>query len=171
MTTICQQKWATTFKKKLILPEELALKVSQLKKEGKAIVTLNGSFDLLHAGHLQMIYEASLQGDLLIVALNSDCSIQAYKSPLRPIITLEHRLQMMAALEFVHFVTWFKETTPCKILEVIQPAVHVNGAEYGQNCVEAGIVKKGGGRLHLVQLLPSLSPSAIIKKIQEQARN
>src|SRR5579885_1655890 len=82
---------------KRIDPKNLENAVAGLKAEGKTIATLNGSFDLLHAGHLEMIYQASLQADLLIVALNSDRSIQQYKSPLRPIIPLEYRLQMMAA--------------------------------------------------------------------------
>jgi len=167
--TGCSNSWAEAYKRKLIAPEELAKKVSILKQEKNIIVTLNGSFDLLHAGHLQMIYEASQQGDLLIVALNTDSSIQTYKSLSRPIIPLEYRLQMIAALEFVSFVTWFSELNPCKILETIQPHVHVNGSEYGANCVEAESVKKGEGRLHIVRLLPGLSTSAIIKKIQSES--
>src|ERR1700722_10649830 len=91
--------------KKLINPDQLERKVLELKSLGLKIATLNGSFDLLHAGHLYIIHQASLQGDKLIVALNSDASIQKYKSPSRPIITLKHRLEMMAALEFVDYVT------------------------------------------------------------------
>src|SRR5215470_4408040 len=97
--------FAAYFKSKLIEPQKLASKVAELRKQKKSIATLNGSFDLLHAGHLHMIYEASKQADVLIVALNSDRSIQEYKSPLRPIIPLEFRLQMMAALEMVDYVT------------------------------------------------------------------
>ena len=52
-----------------------------------------------------MIYQASLQGDVLLIALNTDKSIQQYKSPLRPIIPLEYRLQMMSALDMVDYVT------------------------------------------------------------------
>lgn len=151
---------------KLIPPENLEEVVEQLKKEGKTIATLNGSFDLLHAGHLEMIHQASLQGDILIVALNSDASIKKYKSPLRPIIPLEYRLQMMAALGMVDYVTWFEETDPRALLQKIRPHVHVNGAEYGENCIEAGVVKENGGRVHIVQLVPGLSTSAIIQKIK-----
>ena len=121
---------------------------------------------MLHAGHLQIIYEASLQGDVLIVALNSDASIKKYKSIKRPIIPLKYRLMMMAALEFVDYVTYFEETDPCRILSMIKPDVHVNGREYGENCIEADTVKKNGGRLHLVELVPSLSTTKIIEKIK-----
>jgi rfaE bifunctional protein nucleotidyltransferase chain/domain len=156
---------ASGLEEKWIVPQELGQKVQEIKASGKTIATLNGSFDLLHAGHLEIIYQASLQADVLIVALNTDESIQQYKSPLRPIIPLEYRRQMMAALQFVDYVTWFSQTDPREILETIAPNVHVNGSEYGENCIEAEVVKKLGGRLHIVSLVPGLSTSEIIRKI------
>jgi rfaE bifunctional protein nucleotidyltransferase chain/domain len=150
---------------KVVGPAVLEDKIAELRGEHKTIATLNGSFDLLHAGHLEMIYQASLQADLLVVALNTDSSIQQYKSPLRPIVPLEYRLRMMAALEMVDFVTWFEETDPIRILSLIKPDVHVNGAEYGENCIEAETVRSHGGRIHIVELVPGLSTSQIIKKI------
>ncbi len=155
------------FEKKWIEPEHLVQKVEKLKSQGKTITTLNGSFDLLHAGHLHIIYQASLQGDVLIVALNTDSSIQKYKSPKRPIISLPNRARMMAALGFVDYVTCFDETDPRAILEKIRPHVHVNGAEYGADCIEAEVVKRHGGKIHIVPLVPGLSTSNIIKKIIE----
>lgn len=157
--------WTNAYKRKLILPEHLEEKVRSIRQGGKKIATLNGSFDLMHAGHLHIVFEASQVADVLIVALNSDASIKAYKSPDRPIIPLEYRLQMMAALGFVDYVTWFDETNPLRILGEIKPDVHVNGAEYGENCIEAPIVKQHGGIIHIVQLVPGLSTSQILKKI------
>jgi D-glycero-beta-D-manno-heptose 1-phosphate adenylyltransferase len=151
---------------KIVDPRQLKKKVESLRKENKTIVTLNGSFDLLHAGHLQIIYEAKLLADVLIVALNSDSSIKKYKSKKRPIIPLEYRLQMMASFFFVDYVTYFNETNPIKILDIIKPDFHVNGKEYGKNCIEADIVKKNKGKLHMVDLLEGLSTSNIIKKIK-----
>ena len=104
------------FSKKWVDPSKLVTHVEGLKKEGKTVATLNGSFDLLHAGHLHMIYEASQQADVLIMALNSDSSIKKYKSPLRPIVPLEYRLRMIAALDFVDYVTTFEETDPRTLL-------------------------------------------------------
>ena len=152
---------------KTIDPIDMETIVSCLKAEGKTIATLNGSFDLLHAGHLEMIFQASLQADVLIVALNTDASIKQYKSPLRPIIPLQARLAMMAALSMVDYVTWFDETDPRMILSRIRPDVHVNGAEYGENCIEADVVRGAGGKIHIVQLVPGLSTSQIIKRIVE----
>jgi rfaE bifunctional protein nucleotidyltransferase chain/domain len=159
------ETWSTYSLRKRIAPEKLTETVAQLRQQGRRIATLNGSFDLMHAGHLHIIYEASQVADCLIVALNSDRSIQQYKSPLRPIIPLEYRLQMMSALEFVDYVTWFEETDPRNILSVIKPDVHVNGAEYGLNCLEAETVRSHGGEIHIVSLIPGLSTSQVLKKI------
>ena len=154
-------------KEKLIDPNDLEERVKEIKSEGKTIVTLNGSFDLLHAGHLQIIYEASLQGDFLLVLLNTDASIQQYKSPDRPIIPLEYRLQMMSALGFVDGVSYFDETDPIAVLEKVKPNIHANGAEYGSECIEADVVKRNGGKLHIVSLVPGLSTSRVVQKIVE----
>lgn len=158
--------WLEASKKKIIDPQSIRSLVEQLKAQGNTIATLNGSFDLMHAGHLHMIFEAAKSADVLIVALNTDRSIKEYKSPSRPIIPLEERMQMMAALEFVDFVTWFDEIDPRKILSFIKPNVHVNGSEYGENCIEADTVKQHGGTIKIVKLVPGLSTSQIIQKIK-----
>ncbi len=157
--------FASSIRSKYIDPVRLELWAEEVKHSGKTIATLNGSFDLMHAGHLEMIYQASLQADLLLVALNTDRSIQAYKSPSRPIIPLEFRLQMMAALGMVDMVSWFDELDPCAFLEKVKPDVHVNGAEYGEECIEAKTVRAHGGRIHIVPLVPGLSTTQILKKI------
>ena len=159
--------WKEKALEKVLYPSDLEGKVLALKARGLRIATLNGSFDLLHAGHLHIIYEASKQADVLIVALNSDASIAAYKDKNRPIVCLQYRIEMMAALSFVDYVTWFDETDPCRILQVIKPHMHINGAEYGDNCVEAEVIKEGGGRLYLVDRIPSLSTTMIIHKIRD----
>lgn len=156
---------------KYIEPKNLEHAVEELRKKGHTLATLNGSFDLLHAGHLQILYEASRQADILIVALNSDASIKKYKSEKRPIIPLEYRLKMLAAIQFVDYVTWFEETTPLELLKIIRPDVHVNGSEYGEDCIEADTVHAGGGKIHIVKLIPSLSTSDIISKIIANERN
>ena len=153
--------------KKLVEPEQLETKVAEIRARNLTLATLNGSFDLMHAGHLFIVHEASKQADRLLVALNSDSSIQKYKSPDRPIISLAYRLEMVAALEFVDYVTWFEETDPRALLARIRPDVHVNGAEYGEQCIEAEVVKQNGGRLHLVRRIPGLATSTLIEKIRQ----
>jgi len=157
--------WTTYSQRKIITPNALEEKIQELRVQGKSIATLNGSFDLLHAGHMYMIYEASKTADILIVAVNSDASVKAYKSHKRPIIPLEYRLEMLSALGFVDYLTWFDEVDPRQLLEKIKPDVHVNGIEYGEQCIEAEVVKKYG-RLHLVDRIPGLSTSEVIESIK-----
>ncbi|MEM7175324.1 MAG: adenylyltransferase/cytidyltransferase family protein [Chlamydiota bacterium] len=159
--------WKKAYLAKRIFPEELAEKAVAIRRAGHTIATLNGSFDLLHAGHLEIIYQAAQQADCLIVALNSDASIAQYKGASRPLIPLEARLQLVAALEFVSYVTHFDALDPRSLLAQINPDVHVNGAEYGDQCIEAETVRSHGGRLHLVDLVPGLSTTKIIDKITE----
>ncbi len=157
--------WKEACQKKWIAPSQLKEWADEQRTHGHTLATVNGSFDLLHAGHLQMIYEASQQADLLIVLLNTDSSIQQYKSRDRPLIPLEYRLQMVSALEWVDYVSWFEETDPRQVLSLIRPDVHANGAEYGTTCIEAPLVQESGGRLHLVQRIPGLATTQIIEKI------
>ncbi len=152
---------------KIVDPEDLENLSLELKAQGHKVVTVNGSFDLLHAGHLHILNEAALQGDKLIVLLNSDLSIKKYKSEDRPIIALKYRLEMMAALECVDFVSNFDETDPINCLARVKPDVHVNGIEYKDGCIEEQVVKKFGGKLHFVDRIDGLATSQIIKKIQK----
>ncbi|MFN0065100.1 MAG: adenylyltransferase/cytidyltransferase family protein [Chlamydiales bacterium] len=157
--------WQREAQKKFIPPEKLEGCIQHLRAQGKTIASLNGSFDLLHAGHLYMIFEASKVADILLIAVNSDASVKKYKGTTRPIISLPQRLEMLAALSFVDYLTWFDEEDPRSILQVIRPDIHVNGEEYGKDCIEADVVKRVGGKLHLVNRIPGLATSEVIEKI------
>lgn len=159
-------RWKKFSRSKIIPPPLIEEKVAALKKEGKTIATLNGSFDLLHAGHLFILFEAAQVADVLFVAVNSDASVKKYKSIDRPIIPLEYRLEMLSAISFIDYLTWFEETDPRELLKKIAPHVHVNGQEYGENCIEKETVVAGGGRIHLVPRIDGLSTSQVIKKIK-----
>lgn len=163
---LLSKKNRTSFREKILEPDALIARSHLAKEQGEKVATINGSFDLLHPGHLDMLERASHQGDLLFVLLNTDASIQSYKNPKRPINPLRDRLQSIAALEMVDFVSWFSETDPRAILERIQPSIHINGSEYGENCIEREVVEKGGGRIYIVDLLPGYSSTNLIKKIQ-----
>ena len=158
------KSWQVESRKKIVEPSEIKTFVKKLR--GKKVATLNGAFDLLHAGHLDIIYKASQKADVLIVALNSDHSIKKYKDPRRPIIPLKYRLLSVAAIGFVDYVTYFHEKDPRRLLEKIKPDVHVNGKEYGINCLEKEVVEKYGGKICLVGHSIKLSTSYIIKKIK-----
>ncbi len=152
---------------KIVSFEDLEELVLSLREKGKKIATLNGSFDLLHAGHLHILREAKKRCDVLIVLLNSDESIQRYKSLDRPIIPLKYRLELMASIGCVDYVSSFGEDDPRKILTLIKPDVHINGAEYGSSCIEAETVGKYGGHIHLVNRIEGLSTTQIIDKIKK----
>ena len=153
-------------KRKYISPEIIEEQVKKIRRSNRTIATLNGCFDLLHFGHLKMLYEASQQADVLIVSLNSDRSIQKYKGRHRPILSLKERLEMISAFEWVDYVTYFDEIDPRVLLEKIKPDTHTNGSEYGKDCIEADIVKKNGGKIHIVERIPQFSTSQLIEKIK-----
>jgi D-beta-D-heptose 7-phosphate kinase/D-beta-D-heptose 1-phosphate adenosyltransferase len=152
---------------RLVLRDGLAPLAAQLRARGKRIVTLNGSFDLLHAGHLHILEDARRQGDVLIVGLNSDASVKRYKSADRPLVGEGDRARMLLGLRCVDYVHIFDEDVPMPFLEEVRPDVHVNGSEYGGDCIEAPTVKKYGGRIHIVEKVPGLSTSALVEKIKK----
>lgn len=147
---------------RLVGRSELAALADDLRAKGRRIVTINGSFDLLHSGHLHVLDEAHRCGDVLIVGLNSDASVRSYKGPARPIVPQLQRAQMLLALRVVDYVHIFDEENPIAFINEVRPDVHANGAEYGEHCVERDAVINGGGRLHLVARLPGLSTSEIL---------
>jgi len=152
--------------RRLVTRRQLAPLVASLRGRGKRVVTINGSFDVLHAGHLHILTEARRCGDVLIVGLNSDASVRAYKGAPRPIIPERQRAEMLLALRIVDYVHIFDESDPIAFLEQIHPDVHVNGAEYGEECIESEAVRKGGGRIHVVHRIPGLSTSNVVDALQ-----
>ena len=151
---------------RLVARRALAHLSTTLRAKGKRIVTINGSFDLLHGGHLYILNQARKQGDVLIVGLNSDASVKSYKGPTRPIVSERQRAEMLLALRMVDYVHIFDEPDPVAFLTELKPDVHVNGAEYGQNCVESGVVRRHGGTIHIVDRLPDLSTSGLLASLQ-----
>jgi D-beta-D-heptose 7-phosphate kinase / D-beta-D-heptose 1-phosphate adenosyltransferase len=149
----------------LVPREDLRSLAATLRTLGKQIVTVNGTFDVLHAGHLHILKEAKRQGDILVVGLNSDASVRANKGPKRPVVPQAQRADMLMALRYVDYVHIFDEPVPMAFIAAVRPDVHVNGAEYGEACVEAAVVREVGARLHLVQRIDGLSTSGLIERL------
>lgn len=140
----------------------------KLRQKGRTIVTTNGSFDLMHIGHIKFLEEAKKQGNILIVGLNSDASVKKYKSADRPIISQEHRAASLSALKAVDYIVIMDEPEiAVPLIRAVKPNVHVNGADYGENCVEAEAVKEVGARLHLIPLYKGFSTTNLINRILE----
>ena len=146
--------------------DELLPIVSQLKHAKKRIVTNNGSYDLMHLGHIYGLFEAKRQGDVLVVGLNSDQSIKTYKSADRPVNDEFMRARMIAAISAVDYVFLFDETNPLNFLEKIKPDVHTNGAEYGKECIEREVVLKNGGEIYLLPMVSGYKTTKMIERIQ-----
>jgi len=140
--------------------------VEKAKGEGKKIVFTNGCFDILHQGHVRYLSEAKKLGDYLIVGLNSDRSIRNIKGNNRPLMTEEARAELLAALCFVDGVVIFNEEDPLAIIKYLQPHILVKGADWAEDkIIGAEFVKKTGGEVKLVSLIPDISTSDIIRRI------
>jgi len=137
----------------------------RVNNPGKKVVTTNGAFDIMHAGHAKSLALAKSFGDLLVVGLNSDSSIKKYKSPDRPIISQDERAIMLAALQAVDYVTIFEETDPIKFLEAVKPDIHVK-SKSGYKGIEGPTVEKYG-KVILIEDVAGISTTDIINRILE----
>jgi D-beta-D-heptose 7-phosphate kinase/D-beta-D-heptose 1-phosphate adenosyltransferase len=146
--------------------EELAPLLQEARRSGKSVVFTNGCFDLLHAGHVRYLAAAAAEGDLLVVGLNSDRSVQAIKGQLRPIVPAVERAEVLAALGCVDFVTVFEEADPLKLIQALQPDVLVKGADWAEaEIIGADVVRRRGGRVVRIPVVEGSGTSALIERI------
>jgi rfaE bifunctional protein nucleotidyltransferase chain/domain len=148
------------------LPDALAATVATRQSAGETVVFSNGVFDLVHAGHIQYLYDARCLGDALIVAVNTDSSVRRYKGDLRPIVSEEDRVDVLAALEFVDYVTLFDTDTPVPLIDTVRPRLYVKGGDYTvEQLPETPVVEAYGGSVRILPFLPGRSTTSIIQKI------
>ena len=134
----------------------------------KTIVTTNGCFDILHAGHLDFLARCGQMGDELIVCINSDKSVKLKKGDKRPINNAGDRMMALLSIPFISHVYVFDEKDPRSILEKIKPDIHVKGNDYTMDqIIEKDVVEKNGGKVELIPLLEGYSTTKIIDKILE----
>lgn len=149
--------------------EELLREVARLKAQGKRIVMTNGCFDLLHKGHVDYLKQAKALGDILIVAVNSDESVQRLKGPTRPIVPLENRMAVLAALGCVDIVVPFSEDTPQALIAAVLPNVLVKGGDYQVEQIAGHEeVLSHGGSVQIIPFVANCSTSNIVAKIKNQ---
>lgn len=138
--------------------------------QGKKIVTTNGCFDILHIGHVRSLKASRALGDLLLVGINSDGSVRRLKGEDRPINNEENRAEMLLSLECVDYVTIFDEGTPVEFLEIVKPDVHVKSADYKpEDLEETPVVEAGGGRIHILELIPGHSTTNIVDRLKSSS--
>ena len=148
--------------------------VERVKGGGKKVVFTNGCFDILHQGHVRYLSEAKKCGDYLIIGLNSDRSVRSIKGKNRPLMPVGARAELLAALCFVDGVVVFDEEDPLAIIKYLQPQVLVKGSDWAdEDIIGAEVVKRMGGEVRRIPLVPGISTSGIIRRIADlySARN
>jgi D-beta-D-heptose 7-phosphate kinase/D-beta-D-heptose 1-phosphate adenosyltransferase len=151
---------------KIMEPQALADRLEDLRGAGKRVVFTNGCFDILHIGHVRYISAAKNEGDFLVVGLNSDQSVKLIKGKRRPIVAQDQRLEIIASLQVVDYVTLFDEPDPLKLIQLLKPTILVKGADWSADeIIGADFVKASGGRVVRVSLVQEASTSRIIERI------
>lgn len=146
----------------------VAAQVAGWRAGGKRVVFTNGCFDILHHGHITYLNRAKSLGDVLVVGLNSDASVQRLKGPKRPINPEQDRAAVLAALGCVDLVVLFEEDTPARLIEVIRPDLFVKGGDYTIDTLpEAPLVHALGGEVKLLDFLDDRSTTSIIDRIRQ----
>lgn len=148
------------------LDEAVAL-ARRTRARGGLVVFTNGVFDLLHPGHVRYLEAARAEGDVLIVAVNSDRSVRANKGPSRPIHPAVERVEILSALRAVDLAFVFDEDTPYRVIRAIEPDVLVKGADWGADeIVGRDIVEARGGRVIRVPVAEGYSSTRIIEAVK-----
>jgi D-glycero-beta-D-manno-heptose 1-phosphate adenylyltransferase len=145
--------------------EDLKARRARWRTDGKRVVFTNGCYDLLHPGHIRLLENARSLGDVLILALNTDASVQRLKGPSRPLLRQDERAALAARLEAVDAVTLFHEDTPRELIAEILPDVLVKGADWSHFIAGREEVEAAGGQVLALPLEPGYSSTNIEREI------
>jgi D-glycero-beta-D-manno-heptose 1-phosphate adenylyltransferase len=148
---------------------ELSKFIKPLRKQGKKLVTTNGCFDIIHAGHIQYLREAKKLGDILAVGVNSDASVKKLKGAGRPLQNEKDRCLVVSALDMVDAAFVFTQDDPRAFLGILKPDVHVKGGDYTRDIIERETVERNGGIVRIVSFLKGRSTTRLIRKMGTQA--
>lgn len=158
---------------KILARADAATLALRLRGEGKRLVTVNGTFDLFHVGHVAQLEEAAGQGDALFVGVNADASVRQYKGSHRPVLPEQARARVVAALACVTAVVILDEPEAgAAIIALVRPHVHANGAEYGppSTWVEYPVMERYGVHGVSVERLPGFSTTALMDAVRSGHR-
>jgi rfaE bifunctional protein nucleotidyltransferase chain/domain len=155
--------------KKTLSLTELEKVILEKKKQGYRIVLANGCFDLIHIGHTRYLEESKKQGDILVVALNSDASVQKLKGAGRPILKEDDRVKILSSFSCVDYINVFPELNVEKVLLTLKPHVHAKGSDYTKESVpERETVLSYGGEIAITGGPKVRSTSEIIEEIKTE---
>lgn len=153
---------------KIIDTDELDSKLACWNFKNQKIVFTNGCFDILHRGHIEYLAQAANYGDVLIIGLNTDHSVQRIKGEARPVQDQYARALVLASLRFVDAVVFFNEDTPYELIQHVQPDILIKGSDYkAEDIVGYDIVKKKGGEIKTIDFIPGYSTTSIIEKLKK----
>jgi rfaE bifunctional protein nucleotidyltransferase chain/domain len=154
---------------KLLTAPELSVALQSRRNRAERIVFTNGCFDLLHVGHTRFLQQARALGDCLVVGVNSDASVRSIK-PGRPLVTERQRAEVVAALACVDHVVIFDEPDPHDLIQTLQPDVLVKGGDWPlDRIVGRDIVEGRGGQVLTIPLVPDISTTLLVQRIQKQS--
>jgi D-beta-D-heptose 7-phosphate kinase / D-beta-D-heptose 1-phosphate adenosyltransferase len=140
------------------------------RAQGKRIVFTNGCFDILHRGHITFLDRAKALGDVLVVGINSDGSVERLKGPGRPVNPLEDRIEVLAALSCIDHIVPFDGDTPSDVIRLVRPDVFVKGGDYTIDMLpEAAVVREVGGTVDILPYVEDRSTTGIIDRIRQRA--
>jgi rfaE bifunctional protein nucleotidyltransferase chain/domain len=148
-------------------PRELAKTLAAARRDGRSVGLTNGCFDLLHVGHVRLLQGAASLADVIVVAVNSDASARVNKGAGRPIVPMAQRMEVIAALAGVDFVTSFGEPTAAALLDLLRPDVYVKGTDWTVETVpERDVVRSYGGRIEIAGDRKAHASSEMIRRIR-----
>ncbi len=154
--------------RKIYQRTEISVVIPPKSHRQKKVVFTNGCFDILHSGHVSYLEEARGAGDYLVVGVNTDSSVRALKGATRPIVPLEQRMRVLAALACVDAVVPFSEATPRTLIQEIMPDILVKGADYKIDDIAGhDIVLGAGGEVYTLKLIDGVSTTSIAQRIKE----
>jgi rfaE bifunctional protein nucleotidyltransferase chain/domain len=145
--------------------EQLIAVRAEWKRAAKKVVFTNGCYHILHPGHIRLLESARSMGDILILALNTDASVQRIKGPTRPLISEGERAELAAALMAVDAVTFFDEDTPRELIAAVLPDILIKGADWAHFIAGREEVEAAGGQVLALPLEPGYSTTGILEEV------
>lgn len=156
-------------KSKIKTQDELREIIEDMHSAGKKVVFTNGCFDLIHTGHVRYLKMAKSYADALVVAVNSDGSVGRLKGEKRPIMPQDERMEVLAALSMVDFVTMFEEDDPHRVITELMPDVLVKGGDWDMDhIIGRDVVEEAGGKVCSIPYIEGSSTTTIIDRVVER---
>ncbi|MCJ7627404.1 MAG: D-glycero-beta-D-manno-heptose 1-phosphate adenylyltransferase [Longimicrobiales bacterium] len=159
---------AVPFPAEKVLSREAFLARFRRPRDYRLVFT-NGCFDILHRGHVEYLHQARALGDVLVVGVNTDASVEGLKGPGRPVVPQDDRALVLSALESVDAVTLFHEDTPESLIASLLPDVLVKGGDYSMDqIVGREAVEGAGGEVKIIPFIQGRSTTDLFRRIREE---